>query len=922
MADCPRCQNPLRPLDAGGVQACPHCAMTSLFGEDEDPGFQDPGDYEIEEELGRGGDGTVYLCRDRQVGRHVAIKFVNFLRTSDETARLRFRSEVETIASLDHPHIIPIYANGEMGGRAFYTMKYLRGGSLAARRDRPCSAGEAVDLFSKIADAVQHAHERGILHRDLKPSNVLLDDRGEPYLSDFGLAKRHATAAQLTVTGSVMGTPAYMSPEQARGENDALTPSSDVFSLGSLFYFLLTGQHAFEGEHSHVILRQVIEGHPSFPELDRDLIAICSKCLEKDPGHRYVSAAELIKDLVRWENGKAVSARHLSIIRRVGRSVRRSPYRLGVLAAVGGLIGYLIVQSSEPIAAPIVIVAESDADYLSRLDQSLVAMRRHDFQEAKRLLDGARVQQRDYGWTLARSLVNGDQVWELDLSGKEPARLFEQGGDVFLATKSGAYFTVAPEGGALTPVPAPAPSEELEWEPRLVGGEVHLFKAGDGDDAVPFYRFPSLDHAVSEFHFSRDSRYFITVARAGNTHLQVRDLNSGKLTINERIPAAVQVTPLFDAPALTLFGDFPYFVSWNYHAETRARPFGVALQEGHFKRVAIGDDATYQFGPIAGITHLVSLPSGEGSLSLGADGVLRRWLPLRHLPGLDDSLSTGVADSPPALSHNGRFAFFRNFFELPELHDFQFHRSYPGLLQQSHLVALNDGRFLTVIDETGEISCWQIDDRGEVTWLWNHGSDLPGASDQRVIQSVVSSDEHRAVVLFPTGFLGIDLVGRESRFTPLDRIGSSISLTADASQIAVTAIDTTIFSEDGVVVIPRGNSDHRICRFTPDGKFLLIANAGGAVSSYLLNGLSKGPVWSWKAHSTGVTALTISRDGRAILTGGDSSIRVWDPDHLEKPRLTVPTESSPAWLQFCNDDALLFHLNQLGTIETLPLIKP
>ena len=234
MADCPRCQNPLRPFDDGKGQACPHCAMTSLFAEDEDPGFGDPGDYEIEEELGRGGDGTVYLCRDRQVGRHVAIKFVNFLRTSDETARQRFRSEVETIASLDHPHIIPIYANGEMGGRAFYTMKYLRGGSLAARNGKPFSADDAVNLILKIADAVHHAHGRGVLHRDLKPSNILLDDRGEPYLSDFGLAKRHETESQLTVIGSVMGTPASMSPEQARGENDALTPSRGLSQAGGI----------------------------------------------------------------------------------------------------------------------------------------------------------------------------------------------------------------------------------------------------------------------------------------------------------------------------------------------------------------------------------------------------------------------------------------------------------------------------------------------------------------------------------------------------------------------------------------------------------------------------------------------------------------------------------------------------------------
>lgn len=408
-------------------------------------------------------------------------------------------------------------------------------------------------------------------------------------------------------------------------------------------------------------------------------------------------------------------------------------------------------------------------------------MRRHDFIEAQRLLNGASLSQRDFGWTLASSLANGDRIWEIDLSGRRPVNLFEGGDEILIQTGNGGLYSVSPDDGALQPVSEQAPNDRQDWDPRRVGEEVHLFRKSDGDGAIPFFRFPSLDHPVSELHLSKDARYLISVARAGSTHLQVRDLTSGKLTIDERIPVEARAAPLFDAPALTLFGDFPYFVSWNYHAETKARPFQIALPEGHFERLAIGDDATYQFGPMLETTHLVSLPSGDGSLSLGEDGILRRWLPLRHLPGFNDSLSTGEAEAPPAISHNGRFAYFRNFFGVPELHDFRLDRSFPGLQQQSHLVVLNDGRHLKVAEETGEVSCWAIDERGEVQWLWNHRSELPTASDQRVIQSVVSLDENYAVVLFPSGFLGIDLTRQETSFTPLDTIGCSISLSPDAS---------------------------------------------------------------------------------------------------------------------------------------------
>lgn len=305
--------------------------MAGLFDDPElQAGSEEVDDYDIKREIGRGGDGTVYLGFDSKVGREVAIKLINTDRGVDNTTEQRFRAESEAIASLDHPHIIPIYANGKMDGRPFYTMKYVTGGSLATRLDAFATPDTGAALMIKVARAVHHAHERGILHRDLKPSNILLDDQLEPFISDFGLAKRYGENNDLTLTGAVMGTPSFMSPEQARGDNAQITTTSDVFSLGSILYQILTGKLPFEGTTSHHVLRSVIETQITFSKehrqnIGKDLITICQKCLEKDPHKRYPSALALAEDLERWTNGEPIEARPVQAGERLRKWIRRRP---------------------------------------------------------------------------------------------------------------------------------------------------------------------------------------------------------------------------------------------------------------------------------------------------------------------------------------------------------------------------------------------------------------------------------------------------------------------------------------------------------------------------------------------------------------------------------------------------------------------
>ena len=256
------------------------------------------GDYVLLRRLGRGGMGEVWLANQTSLdNRAVAVKT---LRAADLDAkdRVRFRNEAEAIAALDHPNLIEIYEVGEHEGEPFYSMKLYSGGSLndhlSEFHDDPKRTAR---VMSAVARAVHHVHQRAILHRDLKPANVLLDERGEPHVADFGLAKRLDIDRSLsTIPGAILGTPPYMSPEQAIGRKGAVTTSSDVYGLGAILYSLLTGDAPFAGDSVPEVLQAVCEQAPEppsrhNPKLPRDLEVICLKCLEKSPQHRYPSAA-------------------------------------------------------------------------------------------------------------------------------------------------------------------------------------------------------------------------------------------------------------------------------------------------------------------------------------------------------------------------------------------------------------------------------------------------------------------------------------------------------------------------------------------------------------------------------------------------------------------------------------------------------
>ena len=340
---CPTCQTTIPPELTDGL--CPKC----LLGDEElrestsggshdatlDSSASTPqrsestligkkfGDYELLNEIARGGMGVVYRARDIKLNREVALKMIlsgEFAHSSDIE---RFQQEAAAAANLDHPAIVPIYEIGEHSGQHFFSMKLIEGGSLADRMtELSGKKREIVGLIEKAARGVHFAHQRGILHRDLKPANILLTKKGEPIITDLGLAKQMKGDSGITHTGAVVGTPAYMPPEQAAAKKE-ITTAADIYSLGAILYEAMTGSPPHRGDSPVETLMMVMDSDVTRPSekssgIDRTLELICMKCLQRDPEQRYTSAAALADDLQNWLQGEPVSVKPRSAASIIG----------------------------------------------------------------------------------------------------------------------------------------------------------------------------------------------------------------------------------------------------------------------------------------------------------------------------------------------------------------------------------------------------------------------------------------------------------------------------------------------------------------------------------------------------------------------------------------------------------------------------
>jgi len=354
-AEAPSGEQPTVTLDTGSTRHAPDASQTGDFatlptsardaapvGSAEEP-IGNIGEYDLLEEVARGGMGVVFKARHKILKRLVAIKIPRAGQLEDE-GEARFLREAQAAAQLRHPHICPIYEVGRAGKQPFIALAFVEGPTLRQKLRAQPTAREAAEIIAKVATAVHYAHGRGVIHRDIKPSNIMLDaETGEPMLMDFGLAKQLSESdSQVTKSGQVMGTPVYMSPEQAAGRHEDIGPRTDVYSLGTVLYELLTGRPPFHGSTGEVIRQVQTEEPPAprklAPTLHRDLETICLKAIAKEPSARYDSAAALAEDLQRFAAGEAILARREGVGRRALRVLRRNKALVAavVLVAVVG----------------------------------------------------------------------------------------------------------------------------------------------------------------------------------------------------------------------------------------------------------------------------------------------------------------------------------------------------------------------------------------------------------------------------------------------------------------------------------------------------------------------------------------------------------------------------------------------------------
>jgi serine/threonine-protein kinase len=409
------------------------------------------GDYEILEEIARGGMGVVYKARQVSLNRLVAVKMILSGQLASPDDVRRFRAEAEAAAHLRHPNIVAIHEVGEHQGQHFFSMDYVAGRSLSQLvREHPLAPEQAARYVKIVAEAIDYAHRHGILHRDLKPSNVLIDEADQPRITDFGLAKRIGNDPDATISGAIVGTPSYMSPEQALGRV-AVGPATDVYSLGAMLYDVLCARPPFRADSPLETLRQVRDFEPASPrilnpQVPRDLETICLKCLAKEPQRRYASAADVAAELGRLLDGEPIHARPIGTPARVGRWARRHPLAAGVMTTTAVLL---------------VLVSTATLSVARELERQL----RHEVLEsnkyaARNVANTLRGQLTHWGDAVAAVAADGDLIDSLE-NGASTDDLQK-----FITARHKDYASV--EGGLVKPGAPPVFTNWFILDPRGV----------------------------------------------------------------------------------------------------------------------------------------------------------------------------------------------------------------------------------------------------------------------------------------------------------------------------------------------------------------------------------------------------------------------------------------------------------------------